>query len=85
MGSIDENCEVTKTPDELAEQVAYLREYRTTDAPFDIAIAGATGGPEDDQPQAYAAAGATWWLESIFGLRGSDEVLMARIEAGPPR
>jgi alkanesulfonate monooxygenase SsuD/methylene tetrahydromethanopterin reductase-like flavin-dependent oxidoreductase (luciferase family) len=85
MGSIDKNCEVTKTPDELAEQVAYLREYRTTDAPFDIAIAGATGGPEDDQPQAYAAAGATWWLESIFGLRGSDEVLMARIEAGPPR
>ena len=75
----------TKTPDELAEQVAYLREHRTTDAPFEIAIAGATTGPEDDQPQAYAEAGATWWLESIFGLRGSDEELLARIEAGPPR
>jgi probable F420-dependent oxidoreductase len=85
VGSIDEHCEVTKTPEELADQVAYLRAQRRTDAPFDIAIAGATESPADDQPRSYAEAGATWWLESIFGLRGSDEALLARIEAGPPR
>lgn len=85
IGTIDEHCEVTKTSEELANQVAYLRAHHTDDAPFDVAITGATTGPEDDRPQAYGDAGATWWLESIFGLRGSDEELLPRIEAGPLR
>jgi len=83
VGSIDEHCEITKTPKELEAQIAYLRAHRTLDAPFDIAIAGVTAGPQDDRPLAYAEAGATWWLESIFGLRGSEAELLARIEAGP--
>lgn len=85
IGTINGRCEVTKTPEELADQVAYLRAHRTSDAPFDVAIAEVTEGPEDDRPQAYADVGATWWLESIFGLRGSDAELLPRIEAGPPR
>jgi len=32
----------------------------------------------------YADAGATWWLESLHGMRGSFEELLQRIEAGPP-
>jgi hypothetical protein len=35
-------------------------------------------------PHAYQVAGATWWLESIHGKRGSLDEMMARVEAGPP-
>jgi hypothetical protein len=37
------------------------------------------------RPREYEAAGATWWLESIHGMRGEHSTLMPRIEAGPPR
>ncbi|NTV64507.1 MAG: LLM class flavin-dependent oxidoreductase, partial [Oscillochloris sp.] len=42
---------------------------------------------EEGEPglvRAYAEAGATWWLEAIFGSRGSDDDMLARISAGPP-
>lgn len=32
----------------------------------------------------YAGAGMTWWLETLFGLRGSVADNKARILAGPP-
>jgi hypothetical protein len=32
----------------------------------------------------YADAGATWWIDSINGLRAPIEDLMQRIDAGPP-
>ena len=31
-----------------------------------------------------ADAGATWWLESLYGLRGSHQEMLARVNAGPP-
>jgi alkanesulfonate monooxygenase SsuD/methylene tetrahydromethanopterin reductase-like flavin-dependent oxidoreductase (luciferase family) len=33
----------------------------------------------------WADAGATWWLESLHGYRGTIEELFARVQAGPPR
>jgi alkanesulfonate monooxygenase SsuD/methylene tetrahydromethanopterin reductase-like flavin-dependent oxidoreductase (luciferase family) len=49
---------------------------------FDVAIAGVCEPGGD--VRAYAEAGATWWLESMHGLRGSHEALLKRIASGPP-
>ncbi len=55
-------------------------------APFDVAVfafseAGRQGA---DLAAGYEAAGATWWLESLSGMRGPVDELLARVEAGPP-
>lgn len=35
--------------------------------------------------QAAEAAGLTWWLESLNGLRGSMDEMLGRAKTGPPR
>lgn len=56
--------------------------------PFDIIIEGAT--PADDPAAAgaivreWANAGATWWIEALWGLTDDDQALKQRISAGPP-
>jgi hypothetical protein len=53
--------------------------------PFEVAVDGITRDPSDGaRVGEYAAAGATWWCEAIYGTRASDEDLFARIAAGPP-
>lgn len=58
-----------------------------TGEPFDIAVfAFSDPGPAGaDLARGYAEAGATWWLESLSGMRGPVDSLLARVEAGPPR
>jgi alkanesulfonate monooxygenase SsuD/methylene tetrahydromethanopterin reductase-like flavin-dependent oxidoreductase (luciferase family) len=54
--------------------------------PFDIIVEGSTnpGDPADlDRVARRAAAGATWWMESMWGEH-SDGGLRDRIQAGPP-
>lgn len=85
MGTIDEQCRITKTPDQIASQVAYIRQQRTVDSPFAVAIDGVSAAGDDALPRAYAQAGATWWFEAIFLSRASEDELVRRIEAGPPR
>lgn len=85
IGTIDEQCNITKTPEKLAAQVAYIREQRTGDAPFDVAIDGVSAAGDRSLPQAYAQAGATWWFEAIFLSRASEEELIRRIVAGPTK
>lgn len=83
---MDENSQITKTPAQLTEEVAYINEHRASQMPFDIAIDGITIGTGDAaQVQEYEDAGATWYFEILFGLRGSMDDLMARVRAGPPR
>lgn len=55
--------------------------------PFDVALLGLSPGGDDgrDLVAGYAAAGATWWLESLSPMRGDTDALMERVEAGPPR
>jgi alkanesulfonate monooxygenase SsuD/methylene tetrahydromethanopterin reductase-like flavin-dependent oxidoreductase (luciferase family) len=59
----------------------------TRDRPWDIVAEGRTPGGDAAAAQAivaeYAAAGATWWIESDWEST-SVEALRARIEAGPP-
>ena len=79
------------TPEDVRALIAYIGEHRTGQGPFDVVVADATPG---DQPEvaaervrAYAAAGATWWLEEggVSGHAFPPEQVEARIRQGPPR
>lgn len=85
IGTVDEAQNITLPPAQLAERVQTIRRGRTNDSPFDVAVDGCTGPDSGALVAEYAAAGATWWFEAIFGTRGSHEELLARIEAGPPQ
>jgi hypothetical protein len=73
-----------KDPGRIAEMVAEVRRHRMTDTPFAVAVDGYSDPGDPTLPRAYEAAGATWWLESIHGMRGSVDEMMARVEAAPP-
>ena len=77
--------QMEKSPEWLRERVRVIRSQRAIEAPFDIAITGVSAAGDKALPDTYAAAGATWWLESLFGMRGSVEEMLRRVEAGPPR
>ena len=49
---------------------------------FDVAFNGYSEPGET--VEAYAEAGATWWLENLHDMRGDEDASLARIEAGPP-
>jgi alkanesulfonate monooxygenase SsuD/methylene tetrahydromethanopterin reductase-like flavin-dependent oxidoreductase (luciferase family) len=83
---IDEQQRVHVGPDRVAEAAAALAGHGAR-AGTDIAVNGTTepGDPRGaDLVARYAAAGATWWFESLFGLRAGHEDLLARVAAGPP-
>jgi alkanesulfonate monooxygenase SsuD/methylene tetrahydromethanopterin reductase-like flavin-dependent oxidoreductase (luciferase family) len=73
-----------KDPGRIAQMVAEIRRHRTADAPFAVAVDGYSDPGDPTLPHAYEAAGATWWLESIHGMRGSVDEMIARVEAAPP-
>lgn len=73
---------------DLQEIRDYIAGHRTSAEPFDLVMMGYT--PADDPQKAqkiiapYAAAGLTWWLESLFRRQDSLESMQARIRNGPP-
>jgi alkanesulfonate monooxygenase SsuD/methylene tetrahydromethanopterin reductase-like flavin-dependent oxidoreductase (luciferase family) len=71
------------TPSELTELLDYVRQHRDAANQFDAVIAGKSAEVTPTDLAAYAAAGMTWWLESI---RPGDALADARqwIAAGPP-
>jgi hypothetical protein len=83
------------TPDELAGIVSQVVALRTdaglpTDG-YDVVLeADSYGGfrtMASTDPEVWARAGATWWVESWWDLSratGGEEVLLQRIAAGPP-
>jgi alkanesulfonate monooxygenase SsuD/methylene tetrahydromethanopterin reductase-like flavin-dependent oxidoreductase (luciferase family) len=91
----DGEARKVRGPDELADligEVAGLREASWLDAgPFDVVIEADSTGEfvqlDPPDPAAWAAAGATWWVESWWtiepGRAGLAEV-RRRVEAGPP-
>ena len=83
MSAIDERQTVWFGPDRLAEAVGYLREQGAGPG-FDVAVNGTTPADGSPLPGEYAEAGATWWFESVFGLRGSHAEMLQRVSAGPP-
>jgi probable F420-dependent oxidoreductase len=68
---------MTVSPDELAEKIAAIGRGDG----FDVAVHGYSDRADS---RAYAAAGATWWLEDLHDLRASPDDLLARVAAGPP-
>jgi len=83
-------------PDELASLVTEVLELRAaaglSDSPYDVVLEADSTREfiqlDPPEPEAWAAAGATWWIESWWtierGRAGLAEV-RRRIEAGPPR
>jgi alkanesulfonate monooxygenase SsuD/methylene tetrahydromethanopterin reductase-like flavin-dependent oxidoreductase (luciferase family) len=76
--------QMEKSPEWLAECVRVIRAQRTLKEPFEVAINGVSAAGDSGLSQSYAAAGATWWLECVYGMRGSVEEMLRRVEAGPP-
>lgn len=75
------------SPEQISEIAAWIAERRQSAAPFEIVMEGTTPGDDPEatraQLQPYADAGATWWIESMWGDSTLDD-LKRRIEQGPP-
>ena len=84
IGIINEEGKFIRSPEQLASEIAYIRQHRDSDADFEVAVDGISEPGEASRAGEYAAAGATWWFESLFGLRGDLEDMLARVKAGPP-
>jgi len=81
--TIDENQAVWFGPERVAEGVACLRDHGVAEG-FDVAVSGVTSAGKRGLVPEYADAGATWWFESLFGLRGTQAEMLERVLAGPP-
>ncbi len=84
VGGDNERAEMVKTPGQIAEKVAYLQQHRSDTSPFDVALTGCSAPGKNTFVHEFAAAGVTWWLESLHGFRGSFDELLARVRSGPP-
>ena len=77
------------TPADVQDVTAYVTQRRTEKTPFDIVIEGVSpiGVPEQATAVVapFAQAGATWWIESMWGSPGGMDAVIARIKQGPPR
>ena len=72
------------SPEDLQAKVEYIASHRSGAGPFDYAFSGCSQPGQSSLPASYAQAGATWWLETLFGYRGTPDEMMRRVEAGPP-
>ena len=74
-------------PADICEMKAYIDANRTLDTLFDIIVEGKTGGMVHDQLQEklspWTEAGATWWIEGMWG--DSQEAVSERLRQGPPK
>jgi alkanesulfonate monooxygenase SsuD/methylene tetrahydromethanopterin reductase-like flavin-dependent oxidoreductase (luciferase family) len=86
---IDERGARTPTVAELAQITAELRVDRPG-VHYDVVVEGETPAADvaADEVYPWAAAGATWWLETCWWAAQSDspgEAAAHRLRAGPPR
>lgn len=84
----DNPMENAITPAHVADIRAEAIAHKGEHAPFDIVIEGVTPIGDDDaraRVRAFEAAGATWWVESMWFTEGGIDALRERIKAGPPR
>ena len=77
------------TPEDVREVRDFINGERTSSEPFDIAIISWTD-PSDpkagiEKVAAYAEAGTTWWLESLYIFQNSLKELRKHIRMGPPK
>ena len=79
----DERGTIGVSPEMLAARLEPVLALRTSDAPFDVVVDGYSDSV--DLVAGYEAVGATWWIESINGYRGTVAQMTDRVAAGPPR
>jgi probable F420-dependent oxidoreductase len=84
VGGVNMEGEMIKSPEQMAEKISYIQQHRESTEPLDVALTGISSPDDRKLTEDYAAVGVTWWLESLSGLRGSFDALLARVEAGPP-
>jgi Luciferase-like monooxygenase len=94
MPSKKDGTNTPMTPADVRAMRTYIDENRPTFAshtatPFDIIIEGETPGNNPSQAAAivreWGEAGATWWLESMWGDGVTEADVRQRIQQGPPR
>lgn len=81
------------SPDVLRELISFIQMRRTSDASFDVVVLGSWIGTTPENLEAYATAGATWWLEVLAPYRYDQDldgewkldVFEQIVNAGPPR
>jgi alkanesulfonate monooxygenase SsuD/methylene tetrahydromethanopterin reductase-like flavin-dependent oxidoreductase (luciferase family) len=75
------------TPADIRAIKAFVDAERTPATPFDIVLSGDMAGLGGAQIQetllAWQEAGATWWVEAMWG--NSEERAAGRIRQGPPQ
>jgi hypothetical protein len=83
---------VPPTPDLIREMRSYVAANRTATTPFDIVVEGKTPGDDPDRAaeitRGWAEAGATWWIEALWGDPDQPvdlDGVRQRIRQGPPR
>lgn len=67
---------LTLSPDDVARGIATIGRGDG----YDVAVLGEAGRGD---PNAYARAGATWWLENLHDRRGDRAELLELVETGP--
>jgi alkanesulfonate monooxygenase SsuD/methylene tetrahydromethanopterin reductase-like flavin-dependent oxidoreductase (luciferase family) len=72
------------SPQELRACVAYVREHRETEAPFDVVAFRSSPDRTSGTLTSIEEAGATWWIESVNPLEESLAEFRARVAEGPP-
>ncbi len=79
----------TPPPETLLEIRSYIEQQRSSSAPFDLVIMGATAGDDPKTARkklaSYTGTGLTWWMETLYRWRNSIEQMRRRIRQGPPR
>lgn len=79
------------TREEVRAMRAYVDERRSAPGPFDVVVEGVTPGEDSrravEVTGAWAEAGATWWMETMWGEGSGPEAARAvlqRLRQGPP-
>lgn len=72
-------------PDEIAELAALALHERGSADGFDIVVGGRSLDEDAQLVAPLAAAGATWWQESLGPHYGEWEDVIDRVRLGPPR
>jgi hypothetical protein len=74
-------------PEDLRQMKEYIQANRALDTPFDLIAEGQTHGLDENEIatklRPWMEAGATWWIETPYGL--PEEQAIARMRQGPPR
>ena len=76
-------------PTDIRDIIGFIKKHRRDLESFDVVeINWTTGNNRKNNARkvtAFAEAGITWWLESLYTMRDSPERMLKRIRQGPPR